>query len=90
VPQKLKQESFKLLLDDLLRYKTRRTHRRVVFTVLPGHGIIIVEKWIPGKSPFQVILEYFDAGFLDTENLIPQVLLAYTPDDEGRMKLTTP
>jgi hypothetical protein len=25
--------------------------RQVVFTVIPGHGIVIAEKWVPGKAP---------------------------------------
>ena len=58
--------------------------RQVVFTVLPGHGIMITEKWVPGKDPFQVIWEYIDSGFLEVENRIPQGLLTYTQDSEGR------
>jgi hypothetical protein len=64
--------------------------RQVIFTVLPGHGIFIAEKWIPGKVPFQVIWEYIDAGFLEVENRIPQGLLTYVPDSEGRRILKTP
>jgi len=63
--------------------------RQVVFTVLPGHGSVITEKWVPSKTPFQVIWEYIDEGFLEVENRIPQGLLTYTQDSEGRMILKT-
>jgi len=63
--------------------------RQVVFTVLPGHGSMITEKWVPSKTPFQVIWEYIDEGFLEVENRIPQGLLTYTQDSEGRRILKT-
>ena len=61
----------------------------MVFTVLPGHGSVITEKWVPGKAPFQVIWEYIDAGFLEVENRIPQGLLTYTQDSKERRILKT-
>lgn len=61
--------------------------RKVVFTVLPGHGIVIVEKWVPGKEPFQVMWEYMDAGSLQIENAVPQGLLAFQPGPDSLMKL---
>jgi len=64
--------------------------RQVVFTVLPGHGAVIVEKWVPGKAPFQVIWEYMDAGYLEVAKLIPQGLMDYAPGPDGRMHLRTP
>lgn len=64
--------------------------RKVVFTVLPGHGIVIAEKWVKGKAPFQVMWEYMDAGFLKVENSIPQGPLTYVPDPAGLMTLQTP
>lgn len=63
--------------------------RQVVFTVLPGHGMVIVEKWVAGKLPFQLIWEYMDQGALQIDNLVPQGPLAYTPDDAGLMRLQT-
>jgi hypothetical protein len=51
--------------------------RQVVFTVLPGHGAMIVEKWIPGKKPFQIIWEMMDAGKLQIDRHVPQGRLAY-------------
>ena len=51
--------------------------RMVAFTVLPGHGIFIVEKWVPGTVPFQTIWEYMDAGYLRVEDRIPQGPMGY-------------
>lgn len=46
--------------------------RQVVSTVLPGHGVVIAEKWVRDKAPFQVIWEYMDAGYLEVARQIPQ------------------
>ena len=59
--------------------------REVIFTILPGHGIVIAEKWVPGKEPFQVIWEYMDAGWLIVDNMIPQGPLNFALDDNGLM-----
>jgi hypothetical protein len=64
--------------------------RHVVFTVLPGHGVVIVEKWTAGKAPFQSIWEAMDAGALQIDNLIPQGPFVYIPDEAGRMMITHP
>jgi len=64
--------------------------RQVAFTVLPGHGAVIVEKWVEGKAPLQVIWEYIDAGYLQVANLIPQGPMAYAPALDGRMTLREP
>jgi hypothetical protein len=61
--------------------------RNVVFTILPGHGVFIVEKWIPGKAPFQVIWECMDAGFLAVAQRIPQGPMSYIPGRGGIMEL---
>jgi hypothetical protein len=61
--------------------------RQVVFTVLPGHGMVVVEKWVQGKAPFQVIWELMDSGALEITNLIPQGPLAFKPGSSGRMNL---
>ncbi|HJW91541.1 MAG TPA: hypothetical protein VJ436_12935 [Anaerolineales bacterium] len=63
--------------------------RQVIFTVLPGHGIVIVEKWVAGKEPFQVMWEYMDAGRLQIENRIPQGPLTFIPGADGMMVLQT-
>jgi hypothetical protein len=63
--------------------------RQVVFTVLPGHGVVIVEKWVPGAVPFQVIWEYMDAGYLQVDNLVPQGTMEYVRGPDDRMVLQT-
>ena len=64
--------------------------REVIFTVLPGHGVMIAEKWVQGKEPFQVILEYMDTGYLQVDNRIPQGPLTFVPGPAGLMILQTP
>jgi hypothetical protein len=64
--------------------------RQVAFTVLPGHGAFIVEKWVAGKAPFQVIWEAMDAGALQVDNRVPQGAMAYVPGPDGRMVLQIP
>jgi hypothetical protein len=61
--------------------------RQVAFTVLPGHGVVIVEKWVVGAAPFQVMWESMDAGYLQVDNRIPQGPMAYVPGPGGRMVL---
>jgi hypothetical protein len=61
--------------------------RQLVFSVLPGHGTVIVEKWVPRTVPFQTIWEHMDAGFLRVEVGVPQGPMAYVPDRDGRMVL---
>jgi hypothetical protein len=63
--------------------------RQVAFTVLPGHGVVIVEKWVAGAAPFQVMWEYMDAGCLQVDNRIPQGPMGYIPGPDGRMVLQT-
>ena len=64
--------------------------RQVVFTVLPGHGVVLVEKWQPDKAPFQLIWEYMDAGYLQIEAPVPQGWYSYEPGDDGRHHLRQP
>jgi hypothetical protein len=59
--------------------------RQVVFTVLPGHGIVIAEKWAADKAPFQLIWEYMDEGLLQVENHIPQGPLDYVARGDQRV-----
>ena len=61
--------------------------RHVVFTVLPGHGVMIAEKWVPNKRPFELIYEFMDAGHLQINNYIPQGFLEYLPSKNGMMQL---
>ena len=64
--------------------------RQVVFTVLPGHGLVMVEKWQAGKAPFQLIWEYMDAGILEIEPRVPQGWFTYEPEAHGRYHLRLP
>ncbi|MEW6402182.1 MAG: hypothetical protein AB1649_10305 [Chloroflexota bacterium] len=61
--------------------------RQIVFTVLPGHGAVIVEKWAPGKAPFQVLWEAMDSGQLGVSKRVPQGTLAYSPGSNNQMVL---
>lgn len=61
--------------------------RQVVFTVLPGHGVVIAEKWVSGTAPFQTIWQYMDAGLLRIDNLIPQGPMQYVAGPQDRMWL---
>jgi hypothetical protein len=61
--------------------------RTVAFTVLPGHGVMIAEKWVAGKRPFEQIYNFIDAGRLDVDNYIPQGYLEYLPGQDGMMQL---
>jgi len=61
--------------------------RQVVFTVLPGHGVVLAEKWVEGTAPFQVIWEYMDAGYLQVCNPVPQGPMQYIPGPDGLMRL---
>ena len=63
--------------------------RLLAFTVLPGHGCFVAEKWVEGKAPFQVIWEFIDAGFLEFESRIPQGPMSYGEGPDGRMELVT-
>jgi hypothetical protein len=65
----------------------REDPRQVVFTILPGHGIVIVEKWVSDKAPFQVIWEYMDEGLLQIDNLVPQGALTFALDESGLMRI---
>ncbi len=61
--------------------------RSLVFTVLPGHGVVIAEKWVPGKKPFQAIYEMMDDGRLVIDNHIPQGIMSYVAGAGGTMEL---
>jgi hypothetical protein len=63
--------------------------RKLVFTVLPGHGCVIAEKWVDGKVPFQIMWEAMDAGKLQVINKIPQGPMTYEAQADGSMSLKT-
>ncbi len=56
--------------------------RQLVFTVLPTHGVVIAEKWVPGSAPFQTIWEYLDSGRLTVDRLVPQGRFEYVASAE--------
>jgi len=62
--------------------------RRVVFTVLPGHGMIAVEKWSAERAPFEVLLETMDEGALRVIDGVPQGPLEFV-DQGGERRLVT-
>ena len=61
--------------------------RKLAFTVLPGHGIVITEKWQADKQPFEIIWEYMDAGHIEIEKVIPQGRMAYREVSKTKMGL---
>ena len=61
--------------------------RQVAFTVLPGHGLVAVEKWQSEKKPFQILWDYMDSGDLQIDSHIPQGMMRYAMEDDGRMHL---
>ncbi len=61
--------------------------RQVVFTVLPGHGVLMIEKWVPGKAPFQVLCEYMRDGRIEIENTVPQGPLDFQSEEGGKLVL---
>lgn len=61
--------------------------RQLAFTVLPGHGVVIAEKWMDGKAPFEAMWEAMDAGQLEVSNRVPQGALRYRSGPDGRMVL---
>jgi hypothetical protein len=59
-----------------------RDPRQIVFTVLPGHGVVIVEKWVEGKQAFQAIWEAMDRRDIQITNDIPQGPFTFQCQDE--------
>lgn len=63
--------------------------RQVVFAIMPGHGVVIVEKWVKGKGPFQTIWEYMDKGILQIDPLVPQGNFEFEPAGANRLVINT-
>jgi hypothetical protein len=61
--------------------------RQLSFTILPTHGVVMAEKWIPGKVPFQLIWEYFDSRDLVLDSHVPQQIVDFKAVN-GKMELT--
>ncbi len=62
--------------------------RTLVFTVLPGHGVVVAEKWVAGKAPFQEMWEAMDGGSLTVSKAIPQGWLDYRMNGARKMVVT--
>lgn len=61
--------------------------RKIAFTILPGHGVVMAEKWQDGKVPFQVLWEAMDSGDLEIDPHVPQGSMDYEKGPDGRMHL---
>jgi hypothetical protein len=61
--------------------------RMIIFTILPGHGIVIAEKWVLGKKPFQLIWEAMDSGKVEIDRLVPQGRLEFVENKYGIAEL---
>jgi hypothetical protein len=65
--------------------------RTIAFTILPTHGLVTVERWVPGKAPFGELLDAMDAGQLEVEDRVPQGWHTYEPaTSEHRHELVDP
>jgi hypothetical protein len=56
--------------------------RTVVFSILPGHGLLMCEKWVPGTLPFEALLSAIDSGRLELSQNVPQGPMHYAPFGE--------
>jgi hypothetical protein len=60
--------------------------RVIAFTVLPGHGVVLCEKWVAGREPFEVLWRAMDSGSIEIDRIVPQHRVEYERRD-GRMVL---
>jgi hypothetical protein len=61
--------------------------RLLAFTILPGHGIVITEKWQLDKQPFELIWEYMDAGHIVIDRIVPQGRVGFEEAGPEKMVL---
>lgn len=61
--------------------------RQAAFTVLPGHGVVIAEKWVSGNQPFQILWEFMDSGALQIDKHVPQGPMEFVQGEDGVMLL---
>jgi hypothetical protein len=61
--------------------------RKAAFTVLPGHGLVVAEKWQTDKAPFQLLWEFMDSGDLVIDSHVPQGPMHYEQEADGNMHL---
>jgi hypothetical protein len=60
--------------------------RAVVFLEQPGHGVVIVEKPVEGKQPFDTIHEYLQEGHLQMTLEVPQEEVAWQSNGYDRVE----
>jgi len=61
--------------------------RQVVFLEQPGHGLVVVEKWVEGVAPFEAIHHCLCSGQMQLTMTIPQGKVAWK--EEGKQILKT-
>lgn len=61
--------------------------RQVAFTILPTHGLVVVEKWVPGKAPLELLWELMDSGGFQVDRLVPQGPHGFEPGADDRLHL---
>jgi len=61
--------------------------RKAAFTVLPGHGLVVVEKWQQDKAPFELLWEFMDNGDLVIDAHVPQGPMGFEAEDDKHMHL---
>ena len=62
--------------------------RKIIFTILPGHGVLIVEKWVSGKLPFEIICDSIKNGSLKIVNDVPQGPIKYSENRDGYQEIS--
>jgi hypothetical protein len=67
--------------------QTPRDPRSIVFTILPGHGLVLVEKWVEGRKPFEILWRAMDEGTIEISNYIPQGRHTYRQIRSDRMSI---
>jgi hypothetical protein len=61
--------------------------RQIAFTLLPGHGLLLAERWVLGKRPFELLLEAMDSGRIAIADQVPQGAVRFEPRADGYMHL---
>ncbi|MGZ6271197.1 MAG: hypothetical protein ACXWPJ_03965 [Candidatus Limnocylindrales bacterium] len=61
--------------------------RSVALTVLPGHGLMALEKWVAGTHPLETIWRLLDRGALELDSRVPQGPFEFVPGAGRFMEL---
>jgi hypothetical protein len=66
--------------------------RKLIFLEQPGHGVVILEKWVEGKGPFETIRDYLEKGLIRMTMEVPQGRIRWEerPTSNGRRVLEKP